>query len=145
MNAMKNFWLTLALVIGAGAVSFGAFYVINDAPAVRRAAREHDAMAWLRAEFHLNDAQFAAIKRLHDGYGRECARHCAAILAARERRAPAAEVAGLERVCVESMTEHFRKVAALMPPGEGERYLAIVLPRVAGYDHEGAPNLGGKS
>jgi hypothetical protein len=39
------------------------------------------------------------------------------------------------------MADHFRAVAALMPPGEGERYLAIVLPRVSGYPHEGAPTL----
>lgn len=138
---MKNFWITLLVVLAAGAVSFGAFYAMNDEPAVRRAAAEHDALAWLRAEFHLNGAQFAAIKRLHDGYGAECARHCAAIMAARQRSAPAAEVAGLERVCVESMTVHFRKVAALMPPGEGERYLGIVLPRVANYGHAGAPTV----
>lgn len=138
---MKNFWLTLLVVLAAGAASFGAFYLMNDDPAVRRAAREHDAMAWLRAEFHLDDAQFAAIQALHDSYGRECAQHCAAIVEARQRHAPAQERAALEQVCVDSMTAHFRKVAALMPSGEGERYLAIVLPRVSGYAHEGAPTL----
>ncbi len=138
---MKNFWITCLLLVGVAAVSFGAFYVANDDPAVRRAAREHDAMAWLRAEFRLDDAQFAAIEALHDNYGYECARHCSAIMDARERQAPAEEVARLERVCVDSMTEHFRRVAALMAPGQGERYLAIVLPRVSGYSHEGAPTL----
>ena len=43
------------------------------------------------------------------------------------------------------MAAHFRKVAALLPPGEGERYLALVLPHVQDYDHHGAPNLQGKS
>jgi hypothetical protein len=129
------------VVVAAGAVSFGAFYTMNDAPDVRRAAREHDAMAWLRAEFHLNDTQFAAIKALHDDYGAECAQHCSAIMTARRKSAPAAEVAALEKVCVDSMTEHFHRVARLMPAGEGERYLAIVLPRVANYTHEGAPTL----
>jgi hypothetical protein len=138
---MKNFWLTLLVVFVAGAASFGAFYWMNDEPEVRRAAREHDAMAWLRAEFHLDDAQFAAIQALHDSYGRECAQHCSAIMAARERNAPAAERAALEQICVDSMTTHFRRVAALMPRGEGERYLALVLPRVAGYAHQGAPTL----
>lgn len=138
---MKNFWITLVVLVAAAGVSFGAFYVMNDDPAVRRAAREHDAMAWLRAEFQLDDGQFAAIKELHDNYGYECARHCSAIMDARERQAPAEEVARLERVCVDSMTVHFRRVAALMTPGQGERYLAIVLPRVSGYSHEGAPTL----
>lgn len=138
---MKNFWLTLLAVFVAGAVAFGAFYVMNDEPAVRHAAREHDAMAWLRAEFHLNDAQFAAIKQLHDAYGAECAQHCSAIMAAKKRSAPAADVAALEKICVDSMTEHFNRVAALMPPGEGARYLTIVLPRVSGYTHVGAPTV----
>ncbi len=138
---MKNFWLTLLLVLAAGVVSFGAFYALNDHPAIRRAAHEHDAMAWLRAEFHLNDTQFAQIKQLHDGYGDVCARHCAMIADAKKRHAPAPDIAALEQVCVDSMTEHFHRVAGLMPAGEGDRYLAIVLPRVSGYAHEGAPNL----
>jgi hypothetical protein len=39
------------------------------------------------------------------------------------------------------MKVHFRRVAALMPPVQGERYLALVLPRVDGHPHHGAPNL----
>jgi hypothetical protein len=138
---MRNFWLTLLVVLAAGATAFGAFYVLNDEPAVRRAARAGDAMAWLRAEFHPDDAAFAAIKQLHDDYGNVCAQHCRAILAAKARHAPPAEVAALERTCVVSMTDHFRRVAALMPPGEGARYLAIVLPRIEDYDHNGPPNV----
>lgn len=142
---MKNFWLTLLIVIAVGAASYGAFYVINDAPEVRRAARENDAMAWLKAEFHPSEAQFAEIKRLHDEYGDLCAQHCSAILAARRRSAPSAEVAALEAVCVNSMTDHFHRVAALMPPGQGARYLEVVLPRVAGYGHHGSPTVQVKS
>lgn len=137
----KNFWLCALLVVGAGAVSFGAFFVLNDSPEVRRAARQHDAMAWLRVEFRLDDEQFAAVKRLHDDYSAVCEQHCNAILRARRQKAPAEQVAALERVCVSSMTEHFRRVAALMPAEQGERYLTIVLPRVDGYSHEGAPTL----
>jgi hypothetical protein len=33
------------------------------------------------------------------------------------------------------------RVAALMAPEQGARYLEIVRPRVAGYDHAGAPNV----
>ncbi|MCX6955735.1 MAG: hypothetical protein NTV51_26625 [Verrucomicrobia bacterium] len=138
---MKNFWLTVAAVLAACGVAFGTFYLLNDAPELHRAARENDAMAWLRAEFHLNDAQFAAIKKLHDDYGLVCGEHCAAIMDARARKAPAVEVAALEKVCVDAMTAHFRRVAAEMPAGEGERYLATVLPRVSGYTHAGAPNV----
>ena len=85
--------------------------------------------------------EFTAIRRLHEDFSGECGRHCAAIIEARERRAPSAEVAELERFCVEAMKTHFRRVAALMPPAQGERYLAFVLPRVESHPHHGAPSL----
>lgn len=137
----KNILLTLSLVAAACGLAYGIFYAVGDDPAMRAAARQGDALAWLRAEFRLDDAQFAEIRTLHQEYSVECGRHCAAIMEARERRAPMAEVAALERVCVEAMTGHFRRVAALMPREQGERYLALVLPRVAGYAHGGAPSL----
>lgn len=138
---MKNFLITVLAIMAAGALSFGVFYTMNDAPAIRRAAEQGDAMAWLRAEFHLTDEQFAAIKRLHDDYGRQCAEHCRAIMDARRRGAPAGEQAALEKACVDAMTTHFRQVAALMSKSEGERYLAIVLPRIQNYAHEGVPTV----
>lgn len=138
---MRNFLITMGVAVLAGVAAFGVFYLLNDAPAMQRAVREGDAIAWLRTEFHLNDAQAAAIKQLHDDYGTVCAGHCAAIMDARKRSAPPAEIATLEKKCVEAMTTHFRQVAALMPPGQGERYLATVLPRVAAYEHASAPNL----
>lgn len=138
---MKNALLTLAAAIAACALAFGIFYRLNDDPALRQAARDGDAMAWLRTEFRLDEAHFAAIKKLHDDYAVVCGEHCAAIMAARERKAPAAEVADLEKFCVDAMTAHFKRVAALMPAGQGERYLATVLPRVEGYEHTKAPSV----
>jgi len=32
-------------------------------------------------------------------------------------------------------------VATLLPPDQGERYLAMVLPRIGAYAHQGAPNM----
>jgi hypothetical protein len=138
---MKNILITIALALAVCAAAFGAVYALQCEPAVHRAAREGDAMQWLRAEFKLNDAQFTAVKKMHDDYSEVCAGHCAAIMAARERTAPPAEMAALEATCVNGMLEHFRRVAALLPAGEGERYLALVLPRVANYDHAGAPTV----
>jgi hypothetical protein len=138
---MKNFWITLAVALAACLATFGVFYKLNADEALHRAAREGDAMAWLRAEFHLNDAQFASIQKLHDDYGVVCAEHCALITRARQQPASSAEIARLEQVCVDAMTTHFRKVAATMPAREGDRYLAMVLPRIPGYQHVGAPNL----
>ncbi len=138
---MRNWLITLAMAVAAGAVAFAAFFNLNDDPALRRAARAGDAMAWLRVEFRLSEAQAAAVKKLHDDFSGECGEHCAAILDARERKAPATEIARLERVCVDAMTQHFKNVAALMPAEHGQRYLAIVQPRVADHDHAGAPNV----
>jgi hypothetical protein len=139
---MKNWIVTVLVALAAGVVSFGAFYAVNREPAgMKAAARERDSMEWLRVEFKLTDDQYAAIKQLHAQYGSICAEHCSAIMAAQKRNAPHAEVAALENACVQSMTEHFHRVATLMSPGEGERYLALVLPRVQDYDHRGAPNV----
>jgi hypothetical protein len=141
---MKNFLKTLILLVVAAAGTYGAVYVSTGDRAARHAAREGDAMTWLRTEFHLNTAQFAAIKQLHEEYGVVCSEHCAAILAARQRGAPATEMATLEATCVQAMTAHFQRVAALMPPGEGERYLATVLPCVTGYSHADSPTVQGR-
>lgn len=139
---MRNWLVTLALALAACVLSFGVCYFVNREPAaLRTAARDGDAMEWLRGEFKLTDTQFAAIKELHERYGNVCATHCAAIMAAEKRNAPRAEIQTLENECVRSMTDHFQKVAALMAPAEGQRYLAMVLPRINDYGHRGAPNL----
>jgi hypothetical protein len=143
---VKNILFTLGILAAASALSFGVFYAMSREPAdVQRALRDGDALTWLRMEFKLNDTQFVAIKELHENYREACAVHCAAIMTAEKRGAPAAEVALLEKTCVDAMTAHFKRVAALMPAGQGERYLAIVLPRVADFDHRGAPNVQVKS
>lgn len=139
---MKNLLLTIGVVLAACGLSFGVCYTVNRAPdEVRAALRDRDAMAWLRAEFRLSDAQFTAIRQLHEDYREQCAEHCAAIMAAEQKGAPAVEIAALEKTCTDAMGGHFRRVADLMPAGQGARYLAVVLPRVADYDHRGAPNV----
>jgi predicted secreted protein len=141
MAAARNILITAAVALAACVAAFGTGYVLGGDRALREAGREGDAMAWLRAEFRLAEPEFAAIRRLHEDFSVECGRHCAAIIDARERRAPADEVAALERTCVDAMGAHFRKVAALMPAAQGERYLALVLPRLGAHPHHGAPNL----
>jgi hypothetical protein len=139
---MKNFLVTTMVILAACAVAYGVCYAMGREPAaLRQAMAERNAMEWLRADFALSDTQFAAIKQLHDDYGKECARHCAAIMDAKRRHAPAAEIGRLEATCERSMAGHFHQVAALMDPAQGRRYLAIVLPRVVRYDHHGAPSV----
>jgi hypothetical protein len=140
---MRNLLYTalLALVV-AGAAAAGFYFSQRD-DELSRAARAQDAMAWLRSEYHLTAAQEAAITGLQNEYAVVCADHCAAILAARKRAAPAAEVTALEKTCTDAMRGHFNQVAALMSPAEGPRYLQEVLPRIDQYAHQNAPNTRG--
>jgi hypothetical protein len=139
---MKSFLFVLLIAVATCAASFAVFYKIGDRPEVRHAATEGNTMEWLRAEVRLDDSRFAAIRGLHDEFSAQCAEHCQAIMEARHSQGNEAEVARLEAVCVDAMIAHFRKVAALMPEGEGDRYLAVVLPRIQGYDHTQSPTIG---
>ena len=93
-----------------------AFTVYNRRPIPSATGQDGAAVlsAWLRTEFQLNDAQYASIGKLHDDYGLVCGEHCTAIMAAKKRNAPAAEIGALEKICVNAMMEHFQRVAALM-------------------------------
>jgi threonine synthase len=141
MAVTRNVFLTLLLVAVVAAGAFGVAFLASGDRALRLAARQGDALEWLRVEFALDAERFAAVRRLHEEFSIECSAHCAAIVAARERAAPAAEIAALEEHCVVAMTAHFRQVAARMEPAQGERYLALVLPRIRGHSHQGAPSV----
>jgi len=140
---MRNFLYTAVLALVIGAVATAGFYFSQRDPEMSRAARAQDAMAWLRTEFHLTAAQETAITKLQSEYAVVCTDHCLAIAAARKRTAPAAEIAALEKTCIDAMRQHFTGVAALMTRGEGQRYLDEVLPRIDGYNHAASPNVGG--
>ena len=47
----------------------------------------------------------------------------------------------LRTACETAITAHVRQVAALMAPEQGRRYLALVLPRIAEFDHTAVPDL----
>lgn len=153
---MKFLWRTLgALSLAALAAGF-LCYQMSSAPALHAAVKNGDAMEWLRTDFHLTDGQFAEIKKLHDDYAPSCEEHCRLIqeatmardaIAATRGSDPAA-VATAERTlqelrltCETAIAAHVRKVAAAMSPADGQRYLALVLPKIADFDHKMAPDL----
>jgi hypothetical protein len=152
---MKYLLNTLALVVLAAAVTGFVCFRMNSDPQLHAAAATGDAMQWLRSDFHLTDAQFAAIRQLHESYAGTCAEHCRMIQeASRARDALAAargdaaalvaanrELQDLRRNCETAIARHVRQVAALMPPEDGRRYLALVLPKIAAFDHRAAPDL----
>ncbi len=140
------------LVLVAAATGFVCYRLSAD-PVLHAVAAKGDAMAWLRTDFHLNDAQFGAIKKLHDAYAPSCAEHCRMIQEATKARdalkaadpaavAPAEhQLQELRTLCETAITRHVRQVAAEMSPADGARYLALVLPKISDFDHQAVPDL----
>jgi hypothetical protein len=127
-------------VLVAGLASFGLTRWI----AAPTAAEMTDEISWMRDEFHLSPTQTAAIEKLHDDYFPVCMEHCRLVAKARKSLATApaadqpaaqAELLRLETVCQDATRAHLQRVAAVMPPDEGERFLALVLPKLTHLEH----------
>ena len=153
---MKYLTGTLAALLLLAAATGFVCYRLSCDPTLHEATAKGDPMEWLRADFHLTDSQFAAIRELHESYSGSCAEHCRMIQeATRARNAlktagradPAALLAAEQKIqelrahCETAITRHVRQVAALMSPDQGRRYLALVLPKIADFDHQAAPDL----
>ena len=140
---MKRLLTLLVVMIVVGAASYGITRLVAPKPPA-----DEDQITWLTREFKLTPAQTAAIEKLHFDYIPVCSDHCAAIVDAREKLAAApndptlrAEVVRLEKICQTATLEHVRQVAAQMSPDEGERFLALVEPRILRHDHQAAFGL----
>ncbi len=152
---MKYLLGTLAVLVLVAAATGFVSYRLSCDPALHAAATKGAAMEWLRADFHLSDAQFAEIQQLHAAYAGTCEAHCRMIQEATKARNELAAAGGdqaamaatnsklqeVRLVCETAITAHVRKVAALMSPEDGRRYLAMVLPKIADFDHTAAPDL----
>lgn len=150
---MKNLLVTI-VALALAAVTVGLVcYGLNRDPLLHAAVVKGDAMAWLRVDFNLNDRQYAEVKKLHDAYAPSCAEHCRLIQEATMARDalkssdPTAAIAAerklqdLRTTCETAITAHVRKVAELMSAEDGRRYLALVLPKIADFDHTVPPDL----
>ncbi len=152
---MKYFLVTVALIAAIAVATCVLTYHVVEDPAVKAAVARRDALAWLRADFHLTDAQFARIKHLHTEYARVCEEHCRAIqeatrtlnqvkATAHDRSAVAtAEIHAkeLRMVCETAIVSHVRQCAKEMSPEAGQRYLALVLPKIPDFDHRAPPDI----
>jgi len=131
-------------------------YRLGCDPVLSAAAAHGDTMAWLKHEYHLDPTQAEAISRMHLDYSEACELHCRRIREARTERsqleasgkADAAalkaadeKLVTLSQYCAAQLSGHLERVAALMSPADGARYLATMKPLVARFDHEGAPDL----
>lgn len=144
---MKRFLTLLAVALASAAVTY--FLVGLRQPATL-ALPANDNLAWIRTEFGLNDEQFSAVRELHRAYAGVCAQHCSAIATARSELAtvstadrPAVEqkVRELEATCNEATRAHLHRVAAVMPPDQGERFLHMIEPHLAQAPHDGARGM----
>jgi hypothetical protein len=131
---------SLVIVFGAlalGAVVFAGSYFVGQRAC--RLTRSVDDLTWLRMEFHLNAAELARIRALHEGYLPQCAKMCALIAAKEDEIRIAlagrtnvttdagkklAELGELRAQCQMQMLRHFIAVSQAMPPEQGRRYLA---------------------
>ena len=140
---MRRLALHLLVLVAVTAAGYGVTVYL-------RTRQPEDQWVWLRREFHLDAGQLARIRALHDDYQPVCADHCSRILAARRRlaelegagRRESPEYAatlrvwdGVKQECQEATLRHLETVAAVMNPGDGRRYLALMTPRVIHSDH----------
>lgn len=148
--------VVLSLIGGALALIAGAFarHRYCDCE-LGHAAACGDSCRWFRYEYGLDEKTCGEIARRHDAFRGECERHCAAVREA-GKALDALPAGSPERIgakqkyddavaaCVAAREAHFRKIAAMMPPEQGEKYLAYVLPLVEGHDHSHVPGVAGR-
>jgi len=138
---MKRPWLILMAGIAAGLLAYSSFYYVSTARCHSLMDKPTPELAWLQAEFHLSDAEFARICQMHESYLAGCAERCRRIdekneelkrlLATTNSVTPEiektlAEAAQLRAECQTKMLQHFYEVSRTMPPEQGKRYLAWV-------------------
>lgn len=150
---MKFSVLTAALIV---AVSIGvgtATYLCCRPAPLSVPGADNDSLTWLRMDFALDAERMAAIESKHAEFQKICAGHCADIRATREqlrqlkaKGAPAGEIsmvmqteARQDAECRSSLDAHVREIAGLIGGQDGERYLELVLPRIARFDHTAQP------
>jgi len=145
---------SLIVVLGAltlSAAVFAGSYFIGQRAGVIFCANPADDLSWLRTEFHLNDAEMARVRQLHESYLPQCAKMCA-LIAAKNAEVQAAlgsgtnvtaeakqkltELGELRARCQAQMIQHFVTVSQAMPPEQGRRYLAEMKKLTLGSHEE---------
>lgn len=122
-------------------VAFCGFYYAGTASKREMLRDPKPELAWLKKEFHLSDAEFTRVSKLHEAYLPQCAERCRIIAAENEIlqqllaqsatvtpeiQKLLAERAQTRAECEAAMLKHFYEVSHTMPLEEGRRYLAWV-------------------
>ncbi len=149
---MKKPVLILLAILAAATTAYFLCYHIATHD-VRRMMKAEDNMAWLRAEFALNDAQARAIAALDAEYEPRCAAMCARIAESNQRlekllttsktmtpelQAALREASQTQADCRAATMEQAFAISAHMVPEQAVRYRAMiadrVMPHALGHD-----------
>jgi len=145
---------TLALAM----VVFGGSYAMSRHVGERCLTQPGNDLAWLRQEFHLNDAEMARVQKLHEGYLPQCAAMCQKIAAKKMEvevalngttsvnpiaKQKLAELSALRAQCQAQMLQHFTEVSQTMPPEQGRRYLAEMQRLTLGLHEQTEQSMSG--
>lgn len=137
---MKKGHLLLLASLLAGILAYCIGYRSQIA-AQSALAKSSPELGWLKKEFHLREADFERIARLHNEYKPHCREMCRRIdehnkraqqlLLSTNQMTPEIETvlargAELRAECQRDMLRHFYSVSSQMPPEQGRRYLEWV-------------------
>lgn len=133
------------LIIGLGVIvalaAYAGSYFAGTARSRQLLHSQQPELAWLKQEYHLSDAQFARVLKLHNAYLPQCEKRCNQIAALNVQLEQALlntssvtpiiqgllnRRAQLRVKCQTEMLKHFYAVSRTMPPAEGRRYLLWV-------------------
>ena len=150
-RSAKLVLLAAVIMLGSAALAyFGAMRFCANHMAAE------DGLAWLRHEFHLNDAEMQRIQQMHDGYLPKCREMCSRI-AAKQKEVEAAianrdgansaeqklvELGTLRAECQAQMLRHFEEVSRAMPAEQGKRYLAEMQRLTLGFHQQFENSMG---
>ncbi len=138
---MKKPWIIIFCGLLTGLAAYACVYLAGTSSERAMSKGDKSALARLQLEYHLDDAQFAQIQALYAAYYPKCLEMCRRIaeknaglhkllsatnVVTPEIRKALAEAAELRAECQGNMLAHFYAVAQIMPPDQGQRYLAWV-------------------
>jgi hypothetical protein len=141
---MKRLLFILALSVSLGAVAYLVSYGIAQR-ALCESPDWQSPTAWMRQEFHLNDAQYAQVKKMESDYHPHCTIMCdrieqshlalKKIILASNGMTPDVQAAllkdaAIQEECREDMLSHFYEVSQALPPDQAKRYLEIMQAHV---------------
>jgi len=146
---MKRSYLILTGILSLGLLTYGAIYLAGISSVSALSSMESDELAWLKAEFKINDSGFEKIVAVHQAHEIQCLEHCRALEASRRRLSkltqkatsvtPEIEAAlkadgAVREQCRVSTLRHVYEVSRLMTPDQGQRYVDLMVRRLIEAD-----------